>query len=543
MKQFLMSAVTITLCGNLSCGRAKQHKESNLELSRVMAPVMGMTLGRGFDPTQPINPLGDCLENVAEATAVTWKDARGIQGQFSETQLQSLQGLFKELSFLGNFAAESLWGSGNAYFSKYEKFKSDANSFTWMVDYLIDVGDKTILGNQIRLSAPAQQLVDAGQMLAFYNMCGTEYVRSVKLGGRFVAVFEIDSKHSEWIERLTSTFGSKLKHGSWGFSGSAKFSSYLNDAYFKSALKREIMQLGGQRIDFDNIDPTKLGDYLLALQADMHRGAAVPIQVETASWETLGIQGLNDFAKWHRKERVSQLYNRYRHNLNLISKIEDFMFWQKQGSYHLDPEQSKYLNTKKRELEAQQAEITSLANACIEGNKCDAPSLETIDVELPERRPALVLQSIGSTVFSLPRPYALRGASSNVGELKTLTYIFPRSLHHLPELDQFQLFVYERECSTHKELADQYRSDLRLQGQDVRIKSPSSSSSRTDFSALEWHRDHNFTEIMLVFAKDQRSKRCAVAKLHATGGHNSLEDFQRDAGVKALTATLHYRSR
>jgi hypothetical protein len=169
------------------------------KVTAIVTPTLGMTLGRGYDPTRPLEPKGDCVGNVAQPTMESWKDAKGIEGVFTETRVTSWEQMQRELSISANVAAESMWGNASASFSKFEKFRSDEESFTWLMKFVVETGEKTLNGSQLTLTPQAKALVDAGRMQDFYKMCGTEYVRSVKMGGRLLVANEVSSKFSEIV--------------------------------------------------------------------------------------------------------------------------------------------------------------------------------------------------------------------------------------------------------------------------------------------------------------------------------------------------------
>lgn len=78
--------------------------------------------------------------DVENSTKVSWKDATGISGSFSETRITSWKQLHRELSTSANVVAESLWSDANGSYSKFEKFQSYENSFTWLMKFNVDAG-------------------------------------------------------------------------------------------------------------------------------------------------------------------------------------------------------------------------------------------------------------------------------------------------------------------------------------------------------------------------------------------------------------------
>ena len=126
MHKLKVPLILLVLGIELSCGGPLKDTEPS-QVTGFYSPSLGMTLGRGFDPTRPLEPRGDCLANVEEATKTSWVDAYGIKGNFTETQLKSMADLHRELSISGSVAGEALWGSANSSYSKFEKFISNEN--------------------------------------------------------------------------------------------------------------------------------------------------------------------------------------------------------------------------------------------------------------------------------------------------------------------------------------------------------------------------------------------------------------------------------
>jgi hypothetical protein len=414
---------SLALFALAACGSPTSDMSEAKVLGEV-TPKLGMTLGRGYDPTHPLEKKGDCIQFDESAVMESWKDARGIKGTFSETRVNSVAQLQKETSMSGSVAGESLWGGGSVSASRYEKFRSDESSFTWLVNFMVDVGEKTLDGRKVKLTKAAQDLVDANRLTDFYKMCGTEFVRSIQLGGKFTAVYEISAKETELVNKVAVAASASVNTGTWGASGSATFGSYVRDALAKSMLTKDIDQIGGASLDAD-VMPENLGTHLTKFQQQLNQGNARVIKIETASWETLGITGLNTFADWHRQETIAQLYSMYRGNLAKINRIDDYSYYNAEGKYLIDFVELENLNKKKQELLAQQNIIQKKATECINRNKCAADGINHVEVTFPELATVGIDDEFGPLSYKLPAQFAYYGRNEQYGGSYVRFYSIP----------------------------------------------------------------------------------------------------------------------
>lgn len=505
-----------------------QKKNSPAVMTSVVTPILGMTIGRGYDPTRPTEPKGDCLQNVDSATQTSWKDADGIAGAFSETRVTSWEQMQRELSVSANVAAESIWGNGNGSYSKFEKFQSDENSFTWLLKFSVETGQKTLNSAVLQLTPNAQALVSGGRLDEFYKMCGTEYVRSIKVGGRLLLAQEVSSKFSETVQSISAKVGGGANFGSWGFSGSASYASYFKDAFFKSILTREIEQIGGSSMNFDGLTPEKIADTLSAFQDQMKNNAqARVISVETASWDTIGVTGLNSFADWHRKEVLAELYSDYRYNLTLLARINNLFSWNADGKIALDDGLVANLNQKKGQLDSQQTTLASRASACLERASCDASGIDKITADLPSVGAVTsdVLQRFGRISFKIPEQISYYGSAANYDNKNMLYYDIPSSVLGDSGLRTARIFVYEQDCSSASAWLTEQQASLTQRGVAT---SPVVQVPGTQGTAFELNWQEGHLSKLVVFDKGA-SNACAVIKADASAGNlsswNQLPQF------------------
>lgn len=508
----------------------EQLQESDQEIENP-SYLLEMTLGRGFEPTRPFARMEDCLLDIEVATVSSWKDSQFIKGRFSETRIKTIKDLFRKLSFQENPVAEALWGGESVYFSKYNKFNKNENSFTWVFDFRLDLGYKALLHHKLKLSPQAQALIDSGQLNEFYDMCGTEYIKSVNYGGRFTAVFEIDSKYKRLVSLVESAFKSSSNIDVWGFTGSEKFSSFLNDINFKGVLKKEVNQFGGSRIDIDKIDLENLGYHLKIFQDELNNGKVVPIKLETSSWSNLGIFNINKI--------ISKLYREYRYNLGLIDKIGDHFYWYNNDVFNFDKAELDSLELSKEDLQKQQHIISGLARRCIEEKKCRFEGLNRVHVDFPKKYDKLNRQSTGSFGFQIPKSYSFYGKVSNLGDFFGFTYVFLRKIHRMINVSDYRLIIYEKECKSRKEILHGLFESIATQGVKP-IENEFKNRSGVGYSVLFWVRNLNLNEAMLIFDKHPQKNLCPVVKIVMIGDNLNLSSILKEKAINSLIKSVVY---
>jgi hypothetical protein len=265
------------------------------------------------------------------------------------------------------------------------------------------------------------------------------------------------------------------------------------------------------------------------------------ISVETASWDTLGIRDTNEFANWHRKETLSQLYTSYRVNTNLLARISDVFTWQEQGRLAFPADRLEYLNSKKEELDSQQSVIASKAGACIERNACDSSGLPRIAVELPQI-PDVQGQSIqrfGRIFYRLPEFVSYYGSQSSYDGKNVQYYDIPVLEIGDVGLSTARIMIFEQECDGAKTWIEGERANLVSRG--IALPDVKKLSETTTVAyELEW-RESRLSKL-IAFEKGSNSK-CAVVKADAGGDNLSswqqLNRFSRI--VDSIAMFLSYR--
>ena len=527
----VLAIITATGCGSKG--------ENGAKLSSFPEPELGMTMGRGYDPTHPLEVKGDCIANVdaPDVTIVSWKDANGINGSFSETKITSSENLRKELSVSASVAGETLWGGGGASFSKFEKFRADQNAFTWMVNYVVDSGEKTINLAKVTLTPQAKSLVDAGKLDAFYKMCGTEFIRSIRFGGKFTEVMEIDAKQTEYVESITASASGHMGVGAFGYSGSASFRSFLDDAKFRSVLTREIQQIGGSALG-TGISPDNLSEYLANFAGQLRTGEAKPIKIETASWDTLGITGLNPFADMHRKETMDALYTQYRANKLILDRINDYNYYASNSIYVLaQSDLDNELNPKKNRLEAQQTLIAQKAGDCLDLNKCDASGLDVIAVKFPFLQKKGVEDEFGGLTYQMPLAMANYGTDQQYDGKLARLFFLPGSLTGVTGVFSVDLILSQTPCTDKDDLIAKDKAALSARA--LTVTTSQAPESNIPGGQISWWENNANAEFVLE--RNQQSGMCMVLRVAARGKDVNINHLGNVSdGIKMFLRTAHY---
>ena len=507
----LILCVLVPTVGLSACG----NKAEKSEPMSTVYPALGFTLGRGYDPSHPLDAKGDCIENPETNSVVSWTDAQGINGAFSETRITSWEQMQKELSISAAVAAESAWGNGSGSFSKFEKFRSDSNSFTWLMKFVVETGQKTLKGSGVKLTAAAQALVDSRQFEKFYRMCGTHYIRSVKLGGSIIAATEINGKHTDIVQSITSKISSGGSYGTFGFSASAEYSSYFQNAKFNSAFSREVEQIGGSSINVNNLSPDKIASTLSAFQDEMkNQQQARVIGVEVASWETLGVAGLNDFVDWNRTSTLQSLYSLYRQSTSNLNQIDDLLFWQNDSRVSLSDAQLNYLQSMRAGLNSLIASIVRKGESCAERAECSLEGLAPVDIAFPNVKvlPPMVNERYAGMSFDIPEEFSHYGSEGHYDNVTAK--IYDMALTALPDkkMSMLTFFIYKMECESPESVVQNFNNRLNSRG--VPTNGIVEHNSGIGFYDLQWSEQY----ISRAIAMRQKSAgQCVVIKVVASG--------------------------
>ncbi|MDQ3232213.1 MAG: hypothetical protein M3Q07_10365, partial [Pseudobdellovibrionaceae bacterium] len=195
MKHFLAPLILGAMV--LSCSEEQKSQPKGWE-----QPDEAFRIGRGYDPNAQESVRGDCLLNPEQYLKTSWIDAQGIKARTSETRITSKEKLYKELNLTANAKMKYGTFTGGGSYSQYEKFASTEESFTWLFSLNAAIGTKTLQTENLDLDSfkpEARALILAAKSgnqaskKAFHTMCGTQFIRSVRLGGALTEVLEISS--------------------------------------------------------------------------------------------------------------------------------------------------------------------------------------------------------------------------------------------------------------------------------------------------------------------------------------------------------------
>ncbi len=425
MKHFNLSLALALSTLPLSCSRSGPAPHDDTQILSWEQPDEAFRIGRGYDP-ESLEPVrGDCLMHPEQYLESNWADARGIKADITETRITSKEQLYKELNLSVNARARYGAFGGSGSYAQYEKFTSSEDGFTWLYNLKVAIGSKTLQTERISLEGfkpEAQQLIRAAQAgdeqakRSFYRMCGSKFVRGVRLGGAISEVLEVSSKATDTVRSITAKLKASYGSGPFQVSGNAALSSLFDSAEKSSFLKREISQTGGETIEFDLTDAnvgTKIDAYVAAIK---QQNAAV-IEVEMIDWSTL----LNftpsdpiDVARSIRMEQLLRQLWRYQDNLN---RIDTYIYLYEHGVYSLS-------DADVARLRASYSEVTEALDSVIEvGKSCFLDA-------------ATCGKAIKQVVVALPQPTLAPQAKERLYQTTHWQMLFPAEGAKLETLQQ-----------------------------------------------------------------------------------------------------------
>lgn len=380
----------------VSCG------ESNMPSGFLAyeTPELGMKIARGFDADAKESLRGDCIKNPESFLKSAWSDANGIKAELTETRITSHENLMRELNFSSSASIKYKFYSGNTNFSKYDKFTSSEDTFTWLFSIRAVAGQSTLQLDQIgqeNLTDTARKLLINGDKNGFRKLCGTHFIRSVKYGGRISNVLEVSAKASEQIEKIHAEITAGGGIGNWQASLNLNFSKILAEAASRSMLKREYSQEGGKSIHY-NLSPESIQATLNDFALSLTENNSVPIEIETSEWSTLLNFDTNSLTDVARQLALQRLYKMIWQNNEKLEKIDQYTYFFENNRANLTSEQIKSLSESSLAIAEQNDEILLRGQACYNDSaKCQLSGITPIPVKFP----SLVFNDGATTIISL----------------------------------------------------------------------------------------------------------------------------------------------
>lgn len=397
----------------VSCGGVSGKDSASSVIRSFETPELGMRIARGYDPDAKEPLRGDCIKSPDTFLHTAWKDAQGIKAELSETRITSHEELMREMNFSTSASVRYKFYKGNANFSKYDKFTSSQDTFTWLFSIKAVSGESTLNLDQIsmeNLTDAARKMIVDGDKEGFRKLCGTQFIRSVKYGGRITNVQEISAKSTEQIHKIHADISASGGAAVWKASASAAFDQAIQEAQARSMLKREYSQEGGGTIHYD-ISPANLQNTLNAFSTALTQNNSVVLEVETADWSTVVNFDSGSLTDIARQQALQRLYKMIWQNKEKLEKIDQYIYLYENNRVELTQADIEDLSAKAAEIGAQQDEILLRGQACYEdATKCQQAGVTSIAVNFPTMvfKPALTKQEkIGQWTFDVPADVVL----------------------------------------------------------------------------------------------------------------------------------------
>lgn len=385
MKRFLMPLVLGATV--LSCSDGQEG-----ELKGWEQPDEAYRIGRGYDPNAQESVRGDCIMAPEQYLETSWIDAQGIKAKIAETRITSKESLYKELNLTANAKVKYGAFSGGGSYSQYEKFASTEDSFTWLFSLKAAIGTKTLQTERISLDAfkpEARSLIlaaksgDEAAKKAFFQMCGTQYVRSVRLGGALTDVLEISAKAVDEVKEISAKMKASFGSGSFGVSGNASYDSIFSRAAKNSFFKREYQQIGGEQIEFQLTDEN-VKQVLDKFVKDLRQQNAAVIEVEMADWNTILNFAPSDPVDIARAIRIDQLLRQLWRYQDTLQRIDTLIYQHDQGIYEFTTQEVADLRKAYNDVTRAIDDVIALGRGCYADAKACSGAITQVIVTLPK---------------------------------------------------------------------------------------------------------------------------------------------------------------
>lgn len=359
------------------------------------SPDEGFRIGRGYDPDAVEQIRGDCIANPESFLEASWRDAAGIKAKLTETRLTSHEDLLRELNISVRASGSYTFYSGGGEYSKYEKFVASKDNFSWLFAVEAEVGSKTLQTERIGMnnfSNEARELIqkaragDEAARKSFRTLCGTQFVRTVRLGGHINEVLEISARATDLIQKIHAEIEGSGGGAVWSASASASFDSVLQSANRSNMLKREYSQNGGDTITFD-ISPSTVQKTLDDFARNLRQGNATVIRVELVDWETLVNFTPTGMTNIARQIRLEELLKQLWRQREVLDKIDTMIYLFEKGDISLTSSEIATLRTAHSQVTAFLDKVIELGQSCyVDASACNAGS-DAVIVDFPPTRP------------------------------------------------------------------------------------------------------------------------------------------------------------
>lgn len=393
MKQptlFLITSLMLAACA------AESPPPTQAQTLSWQQPDEAFRIGRGYDP-DVIEPIrGDCIVHPEQYLSSNWLDAKGIKAEISETRITSKENLYKELNLAANAKVKyGAFGGGGSY-AQYEKFTSSQEGFTWLFNLKVALGSQTLQTERITLEsfrADAQQLIRAAQAgdtearAAFARLCGSQFIRSVRLGGALTEVLEINAKAFDQVREITARMKASYGSGPFKVSGNASLHALFSQAEKYSLLKREFSQLGGDQILFD-MTAANLQETIDAFVQSMKTQNAVVIEVEMVDWNTLIDFAPRDPLQLARSIKIDQLLKQLWRYQDHLDRLGSYLYLYERAVYSFSSSEVEGLRRDYQAVSEAIDQLIEVGKGCVIAESFCQQKLPLVTVHFPPVRQA-----------------------------------------------------------------------------------------------------------------------------------------------------------
>jgi len=199
----------------------------------------GYTLGYGVNSVTG-EPRGICLIQKPVTPGKEAPPKKAVQ--FSMQKIEDYQSLLKSLFASASFAVTAGFGKANGSAQFSQTYQSSEHSIYLLVKVDVTLAERNY--EFTGLTDEWKKLQNSGEngRKRFYVGCGDRYVRGMKTGASFVALYQIMARTADEKQSINAS----LSGGSVGgtFSGSAAFESALQRVHRFSNIEVVILSLG-----------------------------------------------------------------------------------------------------------------------------------------------------------------------------------------------------------------------------------------------------------------------------------------------------------
>lgn len=348
----------VTLLIATSCG---QPDHSSYQLESIESPLPGMKPGRGFDSFSQEPVRGDCFTHLSDKLVQTQPEwGRGSESKLSEYYIRDHEDLMSQIGLDAGLKFRNIFYSVLPKFRGLDQFKRSKDALTWLYSIRITTREDTLDRLGISdLNVQAKKLLEDKKFEAFRIMCGTHYVRSVRYGGEFFRIYEIDSKNVDLIRQIKSEIAGNYQI----LEGDLSLKSGFKQAILESSLRQESLQTGG-RFQIEASDPVALRNQVKKWAKSLNEPYIRAFELELADWQTIIPEMEVQKNSAQQQFTLMNYYHLYRKNLETLFEIDSVLNPENQRTELGTQEYMNQLNQVKQAINQQQNQILHSGKQC-----------------------------------------------------------------------------------------------------------------------------------------------------------------------------------